>query len=291
MSSGECRLTAVRRPNVLPFFASRRCYLGNLGKETLALRAKLLNLWEDKTRKEAEKLEAETREINSRLESKPSYWDKSKERVIFLTALVTLGAGGWGLYATVNEYFHQREQEAEQAEREYTFTVNKEMIDLSQQLASKKSEVRHHAALLLSAFEEDAVPILVANLRLTDKGDLPEQVTKALELVLSKEKSKDKKKQKERIERILSYIGDEAEAFLEDQYLRNNYDFLAIRNFIVALGKLGARSPSVIRPALNRMKAKLADSESRITADDRETLESWIKESLDNLKQANGPGS
>lgn len=240
--------------------------------------------------KEIAKLEAETREIEARLAAQPSYWDKSKEKIVYFTALLTLFAGGWEIYQTTDQYFRQREQEAEQAEKAYAFNVNKELILLSQQMASAKVVERNNAVLLLSGFEEDAVPILVANLGATDRGNLPQRLISALDLVLSKIKSKDETKQRQRSERIMAYIAREAEDFIDTQHSKKGYDLLAMKNYIDALGKLGAKAPGVASPALERIKTLLADQKSRITPPDRETLESWIANALSQLPQPEGSG-
>ena len=242
-----------------------------------------MTIWEDKTRKEAAKFDAETREIKKRLEAKPSRWDKSKEMVVYFTALVALFGGAFGLYKTVDSYFGQRTQEIEQAERAYDFNVNKEIIQLSQQLASDKAVERINAALLLSAFEQDAIPILVANLRVINKGDLPYHLVNAIEMILKKDKLK------ERARPILGYIAREAEAFVDSQYKSGGYDVRAIVNYIHALGQLGARAPGEVGPALDRISRKIQARNSRISIIDRDTLLLSISEATSKVAAGVGP--
>lgn len=234
---------------------------------------------------EISKLAAETEEIERRLAAKPSFWNKSRDSIIYLTALVTLGAGGFGIFNEVGTYLSQRQREIEQAEKAYEFNINQEIILLSRQLASPIEIERNNAALLLSGFEENALPILVENLRLTDKGSLPQKLTNSLDLILRKKKSDDLKKQKQRTERILTFVAREAEAFFDTQYSGDDYDLLAMKNYIVAMGRLGARAPGTIGPVLARMREKLTDRKSRIVNGDRETLESWISNASSQVAQ------
>lgn len=96
----------------------------------------------------------------------------------FLIALATISTGLWGLFRSGSEFFSQRSQA-------YEFQVNRDMIELVNKLSSDSVLVRESAALLLSGYEENAIPVLLWSLR---QGRTPDAVIASLRLIGKKKK-------------------------------------------------------------------------------------------------------
>lgn len=226
-----------------------------------------MGAWDEKLRQERSKLAAETREIEARLASTPSCWERVKDWTIYGTTVIALAGGGIGLYFSIDTHFRQRAQEMKQAAEAYEFNVTKEVITLSTQLASGSEVESINAALLLAEFERNAVPILTANLRISDKGDLPDHIISAIEHIISKPKFK------EEVEKILAQVGHGAEVFTDAEAKSPQpHNISAIINYIVALGRLGNRSPTTVNSALDRLQKIIQSADSKIDPVDRDTL-------------------
>ena len=169
---------------------------------------------------EVEKLAAEVSELKSP-------WHRFTTGTGILAAVVALGAGAWGLYSAVSTFLDQRA-------RQYAFDVSAELVDLSKQLASENRIERANAALLLSAFEEQALPILVTHLRHTEIDNLPTDIGYALRLVLAKENMKP--------DTVLGPLVEQTRMVLQEESKRATPSIAVVVNYVTTLGTVGAAS-------------------------------------------------
>lgn len=127
----------------------------------------------DKPALERRKLAAEV----AKLEQEPSrlavMGGAAVKIVGFVGAVLAAASTGWAVYSSLD----QRAQERR-------FRVDQQIITLAGQLAANDPVTRANAALLLVAFEDDAIPILVKNLRFADRFKSQHDLSNALALVL-----------------------------------------------------------------------------------------------------------
>ncbi len=134
----------------------------------------------EKAALELAKLRVEIDEIEDRLRASRSAVAQVKIWAGVLVSVVAIVSGAIGVIQVAGSYFVQQDKELQ-------FQITGELVDLSKQLASADAIERANAALLLSGYQEHAVPLLAATLRRTDKPGLPEQIIESLKLVKANE--------------------------------------------------------------------------------------------------------
>lgn len=193
-------------------------------------------------------------------------------------SLVTLLAAAWGLYETVTRYFEQRE-------REYEFKVSQEMIALSKQLGSDHPIDRGHAALLLSSFEEHAVPILLSNLDVVDDPELTGQLIESLQIVAIK------RRVQKHPENVIDPLLRQIQVLLDKECRASPPSIEAMNNYLKALAAVTAefRQPKIrqrVVEVLRLLAARVGSDACRIARPvDRELLRSKVESILDSLAQ------
>jgi hypothetical protein len=231
--------------------------------ETAELRLQQLRL-------ENRKLAAEIADLERPHRS--SLPDRLKGWTALLIAVLTIGGSAFGLYKGVDGYLDQRR-------REYEFTVNKEIIQLTSQLGSHKPIERTNAALLLAGFEKDAVPILVTNLRDTDHPGTAHDVVHALGLVLEKEKYAD------RPEVVLDPLLEQTVEAFRDGLARPDAGIDGMMNYLRALNVLAAGRPNDrVVATLDSLKARINAPGSRIEGVPRDALNAMLDHTRASLR-------
>lgn len=205
----------------------------------------------DKEELEKQKLQAEIEEIklkvkaeNQRLDAERKDASRANLRswAAIIISLITIVTGGF----TIGEKFYAFLSQNEQAQK---VKVSKEMIELVKGLNSNNENDRTNAILLLSAFEMDAVPVLLKNL---ESSDNPEPLIESLERIKERmeikgpfryffpSRSKDflntlRKRAQEVFDQELKNLKTSDDATSTDI---SNHAYLAIMNYINALKRL-----------------------------------------------------
>lgn len=223
---------------------------------------------------EVEKIAAEIAEITGRTEAQASKLTRFRTWAGILLSVVTLIAAVWGVWEGASRYFAEQERQRRQREKEYEFQLSKEMITLSSQLGSNEPIERANAALLLSAFEENSVAILVSHLRVTDKSNLERYLIASLKLILQKERIKPHP------EKVFAPLRDEAEFALDQECRSPTPSVQAIANYIQALEELGAgtQDKSTL-DTLAGLRAKIGSC-SNVSALSRESLTTRVEKAV-----------
>ncbi len=140
---------------------------------------------------EKQKLEAEIKEIELKmlaekskieLEKKSSFRENLRGWVTLLIAIGTLITGGFTIgkktYSSLTSSATQNEVK-----------VTNEMIELVNKLSASEGAGRDYAAVILSSYGEEAVPILLKSLEWS--GENPETLIDALKLIKNRDIKKD----------------------------------------------------------------------------------------------------
>lgn len=226
------------------------------------------DLGQQKLRLEIEKLAAEVKQIEAQLRPKQDRAAKLKQYIGVLVVIVTLFAGGWGLYTGASTFLDQRE-------RQYEFNVSKELIELSRQLASEDRIMSANAAILLSAFEVHAVPILVENLSVTDNESFHANIRDSLALIMKK------KRIVEDPDLVLLPVTDEMEFVFEEQARRPGPSLDVILNYVQTLAVLAKGSEhNVILDVICRMQKKVKEQSTTLDKGQTSTLLKALRKSI-----------
>jgi hypothetical protein len=152
------------------------------------------------------------------------------------TVAVSAGALGKQLYQYIDE-----------RGREYEVKAGKDVIDIAEKLAAAPDPLKRNTyAVLLSTFEEDALPVLFEHLRSSTKeGQQP--ILDALERI----------QRKPSVE--AGTVARELQAEARHAFDRPEIDEVEAANFVTALGKLGAEDKE-------GSLALLAQLQRRVTA-------------------------
>ncbi len=138
--------------------------------------------------------------------------------VTILSILTGLGA----FYLQSSKYLSQQKEEND-------FKVNKELVILVKQLSSEEPKESENAALLLSTFNEPAVPLLLRNLVWADD---PTAIIESLGLIL---------KEVEKPNKVFAIITDFANNLFNNEAVKDgtNMRYKVVVNCVKALGELG----------------------------------------------------
>lgn len=179
---------------------------------------------EQKTLREIAKLESETAAIRQRLRHEGSVRHRMSAWSKILATLVGLPVALFGLLEGTSRFLEQRAEELE-------FQINREMIDLANQLLSEDPGKPETAALLLSSFEEHGVPVLVSRISFADSSLLPHLIS-ALEIVASKSRVRREP------EGVLEPILRQAELATREVERGLESEITTITNYIIVVGRI-----------------------------------------------------
>lgn len=191
----------------------------------------MANLADLKTQAEIDKLNAEIDQIRALREFEATRLGRFQPWSAAALAVVGIFSGAWATYEVASGYF---EQQARQLE----FTVTGDIINLSSQLADTDPIKRANAALLLSGFEEHAVPILVSTLRRTDRTGLADHIIHALALILKKERIKDHK------DKVFAPLGRQMRLDFEEAARSSPSKTDSVIHYLDAVAQLGVGTGS-----------------------------------------------
>jgi hypothetical protein len=214
---------------------------------------------ETKARLEVDKLNAEIEEIRARTTGPSAVLARWTGSVGLAVTILSLTAGGVGLYYGFKDFGTRSENEADRRARQLDFNVGREVIELSMSLSSSDMTKRRNAAILLSAYEEHSVPILVASLRTHDQV-LADSVIRSLSLILDKPRIHNKP------ELVIKPLREEAEELFADELQKDEPDTLAMTFFADAFGEMFAetKNPDVLG-ALQRLETLITSTAETIS--------------------------
>lgn len=221
----------------------------------------ILGAANEKAALELEKLRVEIDEIEDRLRASRSAAARVKTWAGVLVSVVAIVSGAVGVIQVAGNYFVQKDKELQ-------FQITGELVNLSKQLASSDAIERANAALLLSGYQEHAVPLLAATLRRTDKPGLPEQIIESLKLVKAKERVR------EHPEAVFDPLLAQADlAYRELTVSTDTKKQAALWIYLKAIGELGRGTGNEkLLSALERYGRLVEAPDSRIQGDPQSDL-------------------
>jgi hypothetical protein len=206
---------------------------------------------------EVKKLHAEIDEISARSKNLTSSLTRWRSSLALAAAILSLFAGGLGLYYGYKDFSTRSKIESERRARQLDFNVGREVIDLSMSLSSSEAVKRRNAAILLSAYEEHSVPIHIANLNTHDDA-LAKSIIRSLKLIMGKKHIRNKP------ELVITPLIDEAKSFFSSELNKDNPDTLAMTFFATAFKDLFAKSNNNdVLNALQDLVALLNNAEKK----------------------------
>ncbi len=237
---------------------------------------------ENKSDLEVAKLQAEVDEIRARTKGPAAFLARWTGISGLAVTILSLLAGGAGLYYGYMDFRTRSENEADRRARQLDFAVGREIIELSMSLSSSDKTKRTNATILLSAYEEHSVPILVANLRTRDQT-LAESVVRSLKLILKKPRILKKP------ELVKTPLVEEAQAVFAEELQKDNPDTLAMTNFADAFGEIFAGTKDTdILGLLDHLDNQIVLVEKKVTKkqlkDDLQGLVRKVKEARSAVK-------
>lgn len=244
------------------------------GDDPIATSA-VLGIASEKAALELAKLRVEIKEIEARLRASRSAAARMKSWAGVLVSVVAIVSGAFGVIRVAGNYFVQQDKELQ-------FQITGELVDLSKQLASADAIERANAALLLSGYQEHAVPLLAATLRRTDKPGLPEQIIESLKLVKANEHVR------EHPEAVFDPLLAQADlAYRELTVSTNTKKQAALWNYLKAIDELGRGTGNEkILSALERYRRLVEAPNSRVQGDPRSNLLNLIDATRKAVKRA-----
>jgi hypothetical protein len=205
----------------------------------------------------------------------------ARQWLVLAGGAVALVASGWGLYEGASTFLEQRQ-------RRFEFEVSQEMITLANQLGAQDPVERANAALLLSSFEEQAVPVLVSSLRRTDHPDLRRHLVESLRLILAKERVRHEPGI------VLGPLAREARSVFAEERLQPVPSAERMVNLVIALRDLGSAAGGDGRQTaaaeLVHLSADLEDPGWRLDELDRQAVEGWLEEARTSVGGGAGEG-
>ena len=231
---------------------------------------------EDKAGLEVAKLRAEVEEIHARTKGPAATLARLTGITGLVVTMLSLIAGGVGLYYGYMDFRTRSENEVNRQARQLDFEVGRAIIELSMSLSSSDKTKRTNATILLSAYEEHSVPILLANLRTHDQT-LAESVVRSLKLILKKPRIREKP------ELVKTPLVEEAQAVFAEELQKDAPDTLAMTYFADAFGEIfaGTKDTDVLG-LLNRLDDQVVSAEKTVTTtelkDDLRGLLSKVRE-------------
>lgn len=223
---------------------------------------------------EKEKLKAEIREIKLRVATERNRINVEKKRgfkfikflrnwAAVIIAFITIITGSLTIGTKI--YTFLKEKEIAQDVK-----VGKQMRELVDDLGSKDKN-REYTAILLSAYEERAIPILLMSLRTGS----PESITEALRLI--KEKVKPKV--------VIDPLIESTKRAFSQEHRKNDTKYqTSIKNHLYALGELGKEKEGDIVVLLENLEERI-EEDSELTGGNKTIIKKDITKTSNKLKE------
>jgi hypothetical protein len=225
----------------------------------------------DKEHLEKQKLQAEIDEIKFRIKANKDQLESDKKKIFRMIPLSTLKTmsrsipialtiltGIVAIWIQFNQYLDKKE-------KEYEFSLNQVMVGLVAKLNSKDLAEREDATILLSAYEKNAIPILLWNLKTTET---PESTIQSLKLIGEKESLKKDK--------VLDQLLESAKNVFDKLKGGHNINIQSITNYIMALGELGEQNEQKTIAILTSLKGQI-EKNSKIGIAEKYAIRYQIK--------------
>lgn len=229
---------------------------------------KELNLSEQKLKYEIQKTLLEIDEIKNKSSENTKWQNIITNYTTPVASILAAVSVGWALFVGASTYLEQRKLA-------FDIQLTREMIDLSKQLSSNVDIERNNAAILISAYEEHAVPILVRNLRVTHPTDFADHLIESLSVIMEKERIKLKP------EIVLEPLIQQTLTVFAAEHQKTEYSLPMMVNHLTALGSLATNAQKEdIVLLLSSVEKIIQSKSSEITVTDRERLLKIISETV-----------
>lgn len=221
---------------------------------------------------EKEKLSVEVAEIEQRIkfEEVKAKWSRRKSFATFMLTFLSIAAGLLTLIINSNTFLQQRQ-------KVQTAKLSQNMINLVDQLNQGTEYRRENAAILLSYYSQDAVPILLKNL---ERAADPEATIYSLKLIKQDKKIKPKE--------VITPLIESAETIFSNNVINDDKIVMAFRNYIKAIGELGNQQKDEMLKLLYELRNKLAkkdkDKKMEISDSAEHIIRTELDSSIDKLK-------
>ena len=225
---------------------------------------------------EKQKLQIEIEEIKLKIESERNKIESEKNKGFrenlrsWATAILAFLAVGSGIVTL----WIQSETFLRQKEREQNFVLNKEMITLVDQLNENDIRKQENAAILLSFFKKDAIPILLMNL---ERSQNPKATIESLKLI---KENREKKPQE-----VLDPLIKSARKIFSASEIADDKDLLAFSNFVEALGELGKEKEKDVEELLNNLMRQVEEKKIKLTNPHKFIIKETIQKSVEKLRK------
>ena len=218
---------------------------------------------DERARLETEKLQAEIVEIRAPIDDIKAWWSRWHKAVALLVAVVTLAAGGCGLFKQAQAFLEERA-------RRFDIQLDAKMIELSFQLDSPEPKEASSAAVLLSAYEDHAVPILVDHLR-DANPKLKDDLIESLERIMGK------KRIRKDPDKVLSPLLRQTSLVFREETRDPWPSSKEMSNYLDAIERVarGLAHPATLK-TLSELEAMIATEDSSLRGDDRDAIQGKI---------------
>lgn len=227
----------------------------------------------EKEELEIKKLHAEIKDLEQR-EARDS---EDRRRQIFQfrmgtgIAVVTILGGTVAAYTSCSNFFDQQA-------RRYELDLEGEMVKLIAEIAPDSAQKGEAAMLLLSAYEQDAIPFLLWRLRESPRREDGAVVIEALRRVEQKERVKPR--------HILDPLLESSRQVLETQLRNNPPDAVPILNHLAALGAFAGSGRRKIRTFLDEAEVQIASEQRRRSIPNHVLVE--VADAIEDARNATG---
>ena len=227
---------------------------------------------------EQQKLQVEIEEIKFKIESERNKIESEKNKGFrenlrsWATAIIAFLTVVTGIVTL----WIQSETFLSQQKRQQDFVLNRELIQLVNDLKSENPVIQEDAVILLSFFKEGAIPILLKNLERTQD---PSATIESLRLIKENKKVEPKEvlgpllKSASKIFSVSEIVDDEVSADL------------SISNYISALGELGREKKKEVEDLLNDLRNRVEEGRITLSDVDKDIITQGIKKSLEKIKK------
>lgn len=224
----------------------------------------------ERLQREVAKLQAEGSTHKGRWQRFASWIARFAGNITVLLSVISASAAfilGLGQFADdIKRFLTQQEEEI-------IFRVNKELITLVGQLGSKDEVKRANAAIVLAAFEETAVPILLNSLRVETSKKSIEAHAKSLALISTTVDAK----------RVALPLRKQAEALFQKTIEGEKATIVALENYLFALAALQKiDDKEATAEMLRNFSAGLKQAES-LDDEEREGIYTYIRNACNKL--------
>ena len=221
----------------------------------------------EKEELEKKKIEVEIEEIIQNLEAKNknAKWDKVKVVTTLALTFVSIIIGLVTILTSSATFLEQQRKNND-------FELNKEMIQLVAKLNHADPYEQESAAILLSYFNEEAIPILLMNLKRTQN---PEYTIQSLKLIDDNENIKEGS--------VLAALINEAENVFNSTNILDKEQLIKFENYVKALSDLGKLQPQKITNMLDTVKVKIRDNRINTTEESLYIIQTVIDNSINKL--------